>query len=71
VRPGGLAAQPFRVVPGGDEQHRGGVRSDAVEAEQGRRAGGDERDDQVVQALDWAPGNSTRRPSSRSAMRSE
>jgi hypothetical protein len=50
VHPGGLAAQPLRVVPG-DEQQRGGVRADAVEAEQAGCAGGDQRDDKVIQPL--------------------
>jgi hypothetical protein len=34
VRPGGLAAQPFRVVCGGDQQQGGGVGADAVQGEQ-------------------------------------
>jgi hypothetical protein len=37
------------MIPGGDEQQGGGVGADAAEAEQARRADGDERDDQVVQ----------------------
>src|SRR3984885_11432890 len=52
VRPGGLAAQPLRAVPGRDEQQRGGIRADAVEAEQAGRAYGDQRDDEVIQAAD-------------------
>ena len=71
VRPGGLAAQPLGVVSGGDEQQGGGVRADPVEAEQAGRAGGDQRDDEVIQPADLGAGNSTRRPSSRSATRSE
>jgi hypothetical protein len=42
------------VVPGGDEQGGGGVRPDAVEAEQAGSADGDQRDDQLVQALELA-----------------
>ena len=41
VRPRALAAHPLRVVPGGDQQQRGGVRADAVQGQQARRAGGD------------------------------
>jgi hypothetical protein len=33
-RPGGLAVQPFRAVPGGHEQQGGGVGADAVKGEQ-------------------------------------
>jgi hypothetical protein len=47
---GGLTAQPLRVVTGGDEQQGGSIRADAVKAEQARCAGGDQRDDQLVQA---------------------
>jgi len=68
VRPGGLTAQPFRVVPGRDQQQRRGVQADAVQGDQAGR-GGDERDDELVQPLELAVGNSTRRPSSRSATR--
>ncbi len=39
VRPGGLAAQPPGVVPGGGERQGRGVRADAVKAEQAGRAG--------------------------------
>src|SRR5207249_4991807 len=48
VRPGGLGPQPGGVVTGGDQEHGGGVRADAVEAEQSRGAGGNQRDDQLV-----------------------
>ena len=69
VRPGGLRAQPLRVVPGGDQQQRGGIRADAVEGEQARGAGGDERDDELVEPVDL-PVEELRAPaSSRSAMR--
>ena len=37
VGPGGFGAKPFGVVPGGDQEQRGGVRADAV---QGDQAGG-------------------------------
>jgi hypothetical protein len=69
VRPGGLAAQPVRVIARGDQQQGRGVRADAVKAEEAGGAGGDQRDDQVIQPLVWASGNSARRPSSRSATR--
>ena len=39
------------MVPGGDQQQRGGVRADAVQGEQARRAGSDQRDDQLIQAV--------------------
>jgi hypothetical protein len=39
------------VVPGGDEQQRGGVRTDPVQGEQARAAGGDQGDDELVQAV--------------------
>ena len=42
VRPGGLGAEPFRVIPGGGQEQRGGVRADAVEGEQAGGAGSDE-----------------------------
>ena len=54
VRPGGLAAQPLGVVPGGDEQQRGGVGADAVQGEQARGTGGDQGADELVQALELA-----------------
>ena len=52
MRPCGFGPQPPGVVPGGDEQGSGGVRADAVEAEQAGSADGDQRDDQLVQALE-------------------
>ena len=51
VRPRAFAAQPLRVIPGGDQQQRGGIRADAVQGEQARRAGGDQRADQLAQAV--------------------
>ena len=54
MRPGGLGAEPVGVVPGGDEQQGGGVGADAVEGEQARGAGGDEGDDELVQAAELA-----------------
>ena len=54
VCPCGFGPQPPGVVPGGDEQDGGGVRSDPVEPEQSGRAGGDQRDDQLVQPLELA-----------------
>jgi hypothetical protein len=69
VRPGGLAAQPPGVVSGRDEQQRRGVGPDPVEGEQAGGAGGDQGDNELVEALKLAAGNTARRPSSRSAMR--
>ena len=54
MRPGGLAAQPVWVVPGGDEQQRRGVGADPVEGEQPGGAGGGERADELVEALELA-----------------
>ena len=42
------------MVPGGDEQQRGGVGTDPVQGEQARGAGSDEGDDELVQALELA-----------------
>jgi hypothetical protein len=50
------------MVPGGDEQQRGGAGPDPVQGEQARGAGGDQRDDEIVQAdpeATAAPGWST------------
>jgi hypothetical protein len=57
------------MVPGGDEQQRGGAGPDPVQGEQARGAGGDQGDDELVQAAELAAGNCARRPSSRSATR--
>ena len=54
VRPGGLAAQPFGVVPGGDEQQCRGVGADPVEGEQAGGVRGDEGDDELVEAFELA-----------------
>jgi hypothetical protein len=42
------------VVPGGDEQQRGGVGTDPVQGQKARGAGGDQGDDELVQALELA-----------------
>ena len=57
------------MVPAGDEQQHRGVGADAVQGEQAGSAGGDEREDQLVQALELAARRTARRPSSRSAIR--
>jgi hypothetical protein len=44
------------VVPGGDEQQRGGVGTDPVQGQKARGAGGDQGDDELVQALELATG---------------
>ena len=44
------------MVPGSDQQQRGGVRADPVQGQQPRGAGGDEGDDELVQALELAAG---------------
>jgi hypothetical protein len=42
------------VVPGGDQELGGGVVADAVQGEQAGGAGGDQRDDQRIEALQLA-----------------
>ncbi len=42
------------MVPGRDEQQRRGVRADPVQGEQAGGAGGDQGDDELVQALELA-----------------
>ena len=66
VRPGSLRPQPPGVVAGGDQQHGGGVRADAVPGEQAGGAGGHQRHDELARGgrVCW-PGNWARRPSSR------
>ena len=54
MRPGRLAAQPPGVVPGRDEQQRRGAGADPVQGEQAGGAGGDQRDDELVQAGELA-----------------
>ena len=51
VRPGGLGAEPFRVISGGDQEQRGGAGADAVQGEQAGCAGCHEGNDELVQAL--------------------
>ena len=52
VRPGGLAAQPLGVVPGRDQEQGGGVGADPVQGEQAWGTSGDERGDELVEALE-------------------
>jgi hypothetical protein len=40
------------VVPGGDQQQRRGVGADAVQREQAGGMGGDERDDELIEAAE-------------------
>ena len=54
VRPGGLGAEPSRVISRGDEQQRRSVRPDPGEGEQARSTGGDEGDDELIEALELA-----------------
>src|SRR6266480_7851054 len=54
VRPGGLGAEPLRMVPGGDEQQRRGVGADAIEGEQARGVAGHEGDEELVEAAELA-----------------
>jgi hypothetical protein len=39
------------VIPGGDQQQRGGIRADAAQAEQAGCPGGDQRAGQLIKAL--------------------
>ena len=52
VRPGRLAAQPLRVVPGGDQEQGGGVGADTMQGEQPGGTSGDERADELIQVLE-------------------
>ena len=52
VRPGRLAAQPLRVVPGRDQEQGGGVGADTMQGEQPGGTSGDERGDELIQALE-------------------
>ena len=42
------------MISGRDQQQRRGVRADSVEGEQARGMGGDQGDDELVQALELA-----------------
>ena len=42
------------MIAGGDQQERGGVRADAVQGQQARRAFGDQRADQLIEAVQLA-----------------
>ena len=42
------------MIPGGDQQQRGGLRSHAIQGHQAWSARGDEGHDEVIQALDLA-----------------
>ncbi len=57
------------VIPGRDEQQRRSARAEPVYGEQARVMGGNQRDDELVQAAELTAGNRARRPSSRSATR--
>ena len=52
VRPGDLGAEPFGMIPGGDEEDSGGVRVGAVDGEQARGVKRDEGDDELVEPVD-------------------
>ena len=56
MRPGGLAAQSFRVVSGCDEQQRCGMGADPAAGEQAGGAGGDEGADELIEAFELAAG---------------
>jgi hypothetical protein len=57
------------MVPGSDEEQGDGIGANAVEGEQAGGVGCDERTVSSPGRPGWPPGNSARRPSSRSAMR--
>jgi hypothetical protein len=69
VSPGRFGAEPFGVVPGGDQAQGGGVRTGAVQGEQAEEVPGDQGTMSAPGEAIWLPGNSVRRPSSRSAIR--
>ena len=52
MRPGGLTAQPLGVVPGRDQEQGSGVGADTMQGEQAGGTSGDERDDELIQALE-------------------
>src|ERR1035441_8798629 len=54
MRPGGLGAEPLGVVPGGDQEQRGGVRADAVQGHQAGGVPGDQGHDERIEADDLA-----------------
>jgi hypothetical protein len=54
VRARGLGPQPFGVVPSGDQEHGSGVGTNPVKGEPPRGAGSDQREDQLLQALELA-----------------
>src|SRR3974390_2716698 len=56
VCPGGLRAQPLRVIPGGDQEQGGGVGADTVQGEQAGGTSGDERGDELVETLELGAG---------------
>jgi hypothetical protein len=54
VRPGGFGSEPFGVVPGGDQEQRGGVRADAVQGDQAGGVPGNQGHDERIEADDLA-----------------
>ena len=69
VGPGGFGAEPFGVVPGGDQEQRGGVGADAVQGEQAGACPVTRGMMSASRQAIWPSRNSARRPSSRSAIR--
>ena len=69
VRPGRLAAQPSRVVPGGDQQQRGGIRAGAVPGQQAGIRAVARGPVSPSRCPIWVSGNRARRPGSRNATR--
>src|SRR5258708_7289057 len=69
VRPGGFGAEPVGVVAGRDEQHGGGVRADAEQAEQARARAVTSGTISWSSRVSWSSRYWARRPSSRSESR--
>jgi hypothetical protein len=69
VRPGSLATQPPGMVPRRDEQQRRGIRADPVEVSRLGTRAVTRGTMTSLRRSSWPPGNTARRPSSRSATR--
>jgi hypothetical protein len=54
VRPRGLGPQPFGMIARGDQEHGGGVGTNAIKGEQARGTGRDEGHDELAEAIELA-----------------
>ena len=64
VGPGGFGAEPFGVVPGGDQEQSGGVGADAMQGEQAGACPVTRGMMSASRETIWLPGNPPRRPAS-------